>query len=126
MAACAAAATVAPVALVGLPGWAATGAGVAAALSLARRGNVRTESAQAATMADSPSDVPRQLGEAVFAAAASVVLWWSQGADEARTTRALEALVPDDALPALDDADGARLWLAAARHRVVAAAKGDA
>lgn len=54
------------------------------------------------------SDTSRELGQAVFAAAASAVLWWSQGGDEARTTRALEALAPDDAMPALDDADGAR------------------
>ena len=126
VAACAAAATVAPVALVALPGWAATGAGVGSLLSLVRRGDDGTDSVQAAAAAGSPSDVPHRLGEAVLAAVASAVLWWSQGADEARTTRALEALVPDDALPAPDDADGARLWLAAARHRVVAAAKGDA
>ena len=126
VAACAAAATVAPVALVALPGWAATGAGVGSLLSLVRRGDDGTDSVQAAAAAGSPSDVPNRLGEAVLAAAASAVLWWSQGADEARTTRSLNALVPDDALPALDDADGARLWLAAARHRVVAAAKGEA
>ena len=126
VAACAAAATVAPVALVALPGGAATGAGVGSLLSLVRRGDDGTDSVQAAAAAGSPSDVPNRLGEAVLAAAASAVLWWSQGADEARTTRVLEALVPDDALPTLDDAHGARLWLAAARHRVVAAAKGDA
>ena len=49
------------------------------------------------------------------------MLWWSQGGAEARTTRALEALAPDDAVPALDNADGARRWLATARHRVAAA-----
>ena len=126
VAACAAAATVAPVALVALPGWAATGAGLAGVLSLARRGDDRTGSAQAAAAVGSPPGAPRRLGEAVFAAAASAVLWWSQGSDEARTTRALEALAPDDAVPPLDDADGARRWLATARFRVVTAAKGDA
>ena len=126
VAACAAAATVAPVALVALPGWAATGAGVGGLLSLVRRGDDGTDPVQATAAAGLPSDVPNRLGEAVLAAAASAVLWWSQGADEARTTRALEALVPDDALPALDDADGARRWLAAARGRVVAAAEWDA
>ena len=126
VAACAAAATVAPVALVALPGWAAAGAGLAGLLSLARQGDGGTGSARAAATAGSPLDAPRQLGEAVFAAAASAVLWWSQGGDEARTTRALEALAPDDAVPVLDDAAGARRWLATARHRVVAAARGDA
>ena len=56
----------------------------------------------------------------------SAVLWWSQGADEARTTRALEALAPDDIVPALDDPDGARRWLATARDRVLAAAGREA
>ena len=56
----------------------------------------------------SPSGAPRWLGKAVFAAAASAVLWWSQGADEARTTRVFEAPAPDDAVPVLDDTDGAR------------------
>ena len=125
VAACAAAATVAPVTLVALPGWAVTGAGVAGLLSLARPNDDGTGCAQAASAAGSSADVSGRLGEAVFAAAASAVLWWSQSADEARTTRALDALVPDDAVPTLDDADGARLWLAAARHRVVAAAKED-
>ena len=120
-AACAAASTVAPAALLALPSWAAAGAGVAGLLSLVRRGG-RTGSPPPA---DAAPDRPQRLGEAVFAAAASAVLWWSQGADEARTTRALEALVPDDVAPALDDADGARRWLAAARGRVVAAARGD-
>ena len=121
-AACAAAASVAPAALLALPSWAAAGAGVAGLLSLVRRGG--TPGAPPA--ADAAPDRPRRLGEAVFAAAASAVLWWAQGADEARTTRALEALAPDDVAPALDDADGARRWLAAARGRVVAAAGGDA
>ena len=125
VAACAAAATIAPGALVALPGWAATGAGLAGLLSLARQGDDGTGSAQVAATAGSSSDAPCRLGEAVFAAAASAVLWWSQGGDEARTTRALEALAPDDAVPALDEADGARRWLATARLRVVAAAKGD-
>ena len=126
VAACAAAATVAPIALVALPGWAAAGAGLAGLLSLARQGGGGTGSARAAATTGSPSDAPRHLGEAVFAAAASAVLWWSQGGDEARTTRALEALAPDDAVPVLDDAGGARRWLATARLRVVAAARGDA
>ena len=120
-AACAAAATVAPAALLALPSWAAAGAGVAGLLSLVRRGG----GTGSPPRADAAPDRPQRLGEAVFAAAASAVLWWSQGADEARTTRALEALAPDDVAPALDDADGARRWLAAARGRVVAAARGD-
>ncbi|MDD9984183.1 MAG: hypothetical protein OXU81_22965 [Gammaproteobacteria bacterium] len=126
VAACAAAATVAPVALVALPGWAATGAGVAGLLSLVQRVDDRTGAAEAAPASGSPADASRRLGESVFGASASAVLWWSQGADEARTTRALEALAPDDAIPALNDAESARRWLAAARLRVVAAAKGDA
>ena len=110
VAACAAAAaTVAPVALVALPGWAATGAGLAGLLSLVRAGDDRTGSAQAAGAAGSPSDEARRLGEAVFAAAASAVLWWSQGADEARTTRALEVLVSDDTVPTLDGATRDRI-----------------
>ena len=126
VAACAAAATVAPGALGTLPGWAATGAGVAGLLSMARRGGGEFSPALPADAADSVSGPARRLGEAVFVAAASAVLWWSQGADEARTTRALEALAPNDAVPALDDPDGARRWLATARARVVAAARGDA
>ncbi len=122
-AACAAAATVAPAALLALPGWTAAGAGVAGLLSLVRRTGGQTGSPPPA---DAAPDGPRRLGEAVFAAAASAVLWWSQGADEARTTRALEALAPDDVVPALDDADGARRWLAAARDRVLAAAGREA
>ena len=121
VAACAAAATVAPGALVALPGWAATGAGVAGLLSLARRGGGKTGSAGTAAPA---AGAPHRLGEAVFAAATGAVLWWSQGADEARTTRVLEALAPGDAVPAFDDPDGARRWLATARARVVAAARG--
>ena len=122
-AACAAAATVAPAALLALPGWAVAGAGVAGLLSLARRGGGKMDEAPDAEAAASGSGARRRLAEAVFAAAASAVLWWSQGADEARTTRALEALAPDDAVPAFDDADGARRWLATARLRVVAAAR---
>ncbi len=121
-AACAAAATVAPAALVALPGWAAAGAGAAGLLSLVRRGG---EAGSLAPQEAAPAG-PQRLGEAVFAASASAVLWWSQGADEARTTRALEALAPDDVAPVLDDADGARRWLAAARGRVLVAAGGDA
>ena len=123
VAACAAAAAVAPGALVALPGWAATGAGVAGLLSLARRGGGRARSPRSPDAASSAAGSPR-LGEAVFAAATSAVLWWSQGADEARTTRALEALVPDDAVPVFEDTDAARRWLATARARVVAAARG--
>ena len=126
VAACAAAATVAPGALVALPGWAATGAGVAGLLSLARGGGGRTVRTRPPGAADAAAGTPHRLGEAVFAAATSAVLWWSQGADEARTTRALEALAPDDAVPAFDDPDGARRWLATARARVVAAAGSDA
>ena len=120
--ACAAAAAVAPAALLALPSWTAAGAGVAGLLSLVRRGG----DPGSPPPADAAPDRPQRLGEAVFAAAASAVLWWSQGADEARTTRALEALAPDDVVPALDDADGVRQWLAAARGRVVAAAGGEA
>ncbi len=121
-AACAAAAIVAPAALLALPGWATAGAGVAGLLSFARRGGGQPGSPPA----DAAPDGPQRLGEAVFAAAASAVLWWSQGADEARTTRALEALAPDDIVPALDDPDGARRWLATARDRVLAAARREA
>ncbi|MCY4030349.1 MAG: DUF2868 domain-containing protein [Acidobacteria bacterium] len=126
VAACAAAATVAPGALLALPGWAATGAGVAGLLSLARRGGGEAGAARPAPATAADPGPPRRLCEAVLAAAASAVLWWSQGADEARTTRALEALVPGDELPAFDDPDGARRWLATARLRVVAAARGEA
>ena len=126
VAACAAAAAVAPGALVALPGWAATGAGVAGLLSMARGGEGELGPALPGDGTGSVSGPARRLGEAVFTAAASAVLWWSQGADEARTTRALEALAPDDAVPALDDPDGARRWLATARRRVVAAGRGDA
>ena len=126
VAACAAAATVAPGALVALPGWAATGAGVAGLLSLARRGGGESGAARPADGSATDPGSPRRLGEAVLAAAASAVLWWSQGADEARTTRALEALAPGDALPVFDDPDAARRWLATARLRVVAAARGEA
>ena len=122
-AACAAVATVAPAALVVLPGWAATGAGVAGLLSLVRRGGSPAGSPAPGSATTHP---PARLAETVLAASASAVLWWSQGADEARTTRALEALVPNQAAPAFDDADGARRWLAAARGRVVTAAGGEA
>ena len=122
-AACAAAATVAPAALVVLPGWAAAGAGVAGLLSLVRRGGSPAGAPAPGSATASP---PARLAETVLAASASAVLWWSQGADEARTTRALEALVPNHAAPGFDDADGARRWLAAARRRVVTAAGGEA
>ena len=132
-AACAAAATAAPAALLALPGWTAAGAGVAGLLSLVRgdgsaAGAPGSESSTTGPPGSESSTTgpPRRLAEAVFAASASAVLWWSQGADEARTTRALEALVPDEAAPAFDDADGARRWLAAARRRVVAAAGREA
>ena len=121
VAACAAAAAVAPGALVTLPAWAATGAGVAGLLSLARG-----EGAGSGRASDAKHGPRQRLAESVFAAAAAAVLWWSQGADEARTTRALEALAPNDEAPAFDDADGARRWLATARGRVVAAAGGRA
>ena len=108
---------------------AATGGGL---LSLARRGVGLLSFARrgggqpGSPPADAAPDGPQRLGEAVFAAAAAAVLWWSQGADEARTTRALEALAPDDIVPALDDPDGARRWLATARDRVLAAAGREA
>ena len=117
-AACAAAATAAPAALLALPGWTAAGAGVAGLLSLVRKGGSPAVSPGSASSTTGP---PQRLAETVFAASASAVLWWSQGADEARTTRALEALVPDGTVPAFDDPDGARRWLAAARRRVVSA-----
>lgn len=118
VAACAAAATVAPAALVAMPGWAGTSAGIAGLLSLLR-------SAKSATGSTSdPIDHAgehRSLGEAVFSAAASSVLWWSQSADEARTQRLLEALATgDQTTPTLEDATAARLWLAGARQRIVA------
>ena len=118
VAACAAAATVAPAALVAVPAWAGTGAGIAGLLSLVRTTRSATDEE---VEAEAPASVDRSLGEAVFSAAAASVLWWSQGGNEARTTRLLEALAADDeTAPTLEDADEARLWLAAARRRILA------
>ena len=111
VAACAAAATVAPVALVAIPGWAGTGAGLAGLVSLARG------RANAATVDDASTSEAASLGDVLVDLAATAVLWWSQAGDESTTTRALEALATDDDRP--DDAHAARLWLAAARERVV-------
>ncbi|MBC02792.1 MAG: hypothetical protein CMJ34_05750 [Phycisphaerae bacterium] len=122
VAACAAAATVAPAALVAIPGWAGTGAGIAGLLSLLRSAKSDTGSASEVT---DHTEAERSLGDAVFGAAAASVLWWSQAADEARTTRLLEALAADDeSTPVLEDAAASRLWLAAARQRIVACEEG--
>ena len=122
VAACAAAATVAPAALVAIPGWAGTGAGIAGLLSLLRSAKSATSSATEVT---DHTEAERSLGDAVFGAATASVLWWSQAADEARTTRLLEALAAgDESTPVLEDAAAARLWLAAARQRIVACEEG--
>ncbi|MAH65338.1 MAG: hypothetical protein CMJ27_02945 [Phycisphaerae bacterium] len=110
VAACAAAAVVAPAALLAMPAWAGTGAGIAGLVSLARRG----DGAADPSMTTDPSN-PTDLGAAVLALAATAALWWSQGCDESRTTTILETLAPDEAAPVLADADEARRWLAAAR-----------
>ena len=119
VAACAAAATVAPAALVAMPGWAGTAAGLAGLISLARRGpsSTATEESKEASEREEGS-----LGESVFVAATAAVLWWSQRGDEARTTRLLEILADDaDSIPAMKDADSARLWLSGARTRLLGA-----
>ena len=122
VAACAAAATVAPAALVAIPGWAGTGAGIAGLLSLLRSAKSATSSTSEVT---DHTEADRSLGDAVFGAAAASVLWWSQAGDEARTTRLLEALAAgDESTPILEDAAVARLWLAAARQRIVACEEG--
>lgn len=115
--ACAAIATVAPAALAALPGWAGSGAGLGGVLGVARtlRRGKTTD-----TTNDEPSPPSGSaLGEAVLGLAGWSVLWWSQGGDEVRTTRLLEALHPDDEPPHLADADAARRWLAAARQRLL-------
>merc|ERR1711938_121910 len=109
VAACAAAAVVAPATLLAMPAWAGTGAGIAGLVSLARRG----DGAADPSMTTDPSN-PTDLGAAVLALAATAALWWSQGCDESRTTTILETLAPDEAAPVLADADEARRWLAAA------------
>ncbi len=119
VATCAAAATVAPAVLLAIPGWAGTGAGLAGLLSLVRRASGNAE------VGSDPSGF-RPLGEAVFAAAASAVLWWTQAGDESRTERTLDALAEGETPPALEDADAARRWLALARDRAIAAAGVDA
>ena len=62
---------------------------------------------QAAPAANSPSEAPRRLGEAVFTPVAGAVPWQTQNANEARTTRTLDAPVPGDVVPVPDAADGA-------------------
>jgi hypothetical protein len=115
VAACAAAAVVAPAALLAAPAWAGTGAGIAGLVSLARRG------ADATGTADTAGDSEAvDLGASILALAATAVLWWSQGGDESRTTSLLEALTLDAPEPELADPDEARRWLAAARARIAA------
>jgi hypothetical protein len=120
--ACIAAATIAPATLVALPGWIGSGAGLGGALSLTRR-----RDPDDTTPGDAPSgdDRPR-LDDRVPTLATLAVLLWSQGGDEARTTRLLDAVLPDDRLPTLVDADAARRWLATVRTRVLAVAGDDA
>jgi hypothetical protein len=123
--ACIAAATVAPAALVALPGWIGSGAGLGGLLSLTRRaGGGDAGAASAADVTENTN--PPRLDDRVPTLATLAVLWWSQGGDEARTSRLLNAVLPDDSLPELADADAARRWLASVRTRVVAAAEGDA
>ena len=112
---CAAAAVIAPAALLAMPAWAGTGAGIAGLVSLARRGDGATDPSTT-TDASNTTD----LGAAVLALAATAVLWWSQGGDESRTTTVLETLAPDETPPVLTDADEARRWLAAARAGIAA------
>lgn len=116
--ACLAAASIAPAALVALPGWAGTGAGIAGLLSLTRRGRTADVTAHA-----DPATTPESgsLSDRVPALATLAVLLWSQSGDEARTARLLDAVLPTDALPDLPDADAARRWIATMRRRVVAA-----
>ena len=78
---------------------------------------------QTAAAADSPSEAPRRLGEAVLGPLAGAVPWRAQNANEARTTRTLDALVPGDAVPVPGVADGARRRLVDARLRVEAATR---
>ena len=123
--ACIAAATVAPAALVGLPGWIGSGAGLGGLLSLTRLpggGEAGAANGAEATATTNPA----RLDDRVPALATLAVLWWSQGGDEARTSRLLNSVLPEDSLPALADADAARRWLASVRTRVVAAAEGVA
>lgn len=115
VAACAAAAVVAPAALLAVPAWAGTGAGIAGLVSLARRGKAADDTPGTTGASKEPD-----LGTAVLALAAAAVLWWSQDGDESRTTAMLEALTPDDRRPELVDADDARRWLAAARAGIAA------
>lgn len=119
VATCAAAATVAPAVLLAIPGWAGTGAGLAGLLSLVRRAPENPD------LGSAPSE-PSPLGEAVFATAASAVLWWTQAGDESRTERTLVALADGETPPTLEDADAARRWLALARDRTITAAGVDA
>ena len=62
---------------------------------------------QAAAAADTPSEATRRLGEAVLGPLAGAAPWPVQNANEARTTRTLDALVPSDAVSVPGDADGA-------------------
>ncbi|MFM1832793.1 MAG: hypothetical protein RLZZ461_1109 [Planctomycetota bacterium] len=123
--ACIAAATVTPAALVGLPGWIGSGAGLGGLLSLTRLpGGGEAGAANDAEATETAK--PARLDDRVPALATLAVLWWSQGGDEARTSRLLNSVLPGDSLPALADADAARRWLASVRTRVVAAAEGVA
>ena len=116
VAACAAAATVAPAVLVAMPGWAGAGAGLAGLLSLVRRTDT-PESHHSTDQAGKP-----ELGDVVFSATTTAVLWWAQTGDEIRTEAMLAAVSgPTKDVPLLEDADAARRWLAATRGRVVQA-----
>lgn len=113
VAACAAAAVLAPAALLAAPAWAGTGAGIAGLVSLARHGGDPGATSKPVNDSDATD-----LAASVFALSATAVLWWSQGGDESRTTAMLEALAPDERQPELADPDDARRWLAAARARI--------
>lgn len=123
--ACIAAATIAPATLVAMPGWIGSGAGLAGLLSLTRRRRDGDPDAKTSTQESDETESPR-LDDRVPALVSMAVLWWAQGGDEARTTRLLHAVLPGDTLPSLPDADAARRWLAAARHRVVSAMEDEA
>ena len=119
--ACAAVATIAPVALAALPGWAGSGAGLGGVIGLARRlrSHRSSHDGDAANTEIRTGSQP-DLGEAVLGLTTWSVLWWSQGGDETRTTRLLEALHDDTAPPPLlSDREDARQWLAAARQRLL-------
>ncbi len=117
--ACIAAATLAPATLVALPGWIGSGAGIGGLLSLTRRRAGHTDDGH-----EDADQAPR-LDDRVPALAAFAVLMWSQSGDELRTSRLLQAVLPDDALPTLEDAEAARLWLATVRAQVIDAMEVD-